>query len=388
MSEVIVKPELIRWARERAGLDIDALRGKSGLAKLPEWERGEARPTWKQLESFAKRTAVPFGMLFLPEPPPREDLPIPDFRTVGSEEVERPSVELIETIHTMQLRQAWMRDWLIEDGAEPLQLVGSLDTSAAPEEAAAAMRKDLGLAANWLLGRRSSHRAPLAVLAEHAEKAGLLVMSTGKVGMNTHRPLRVAEFRGFVLLDEYAPLVFINAADAETARLFTLAHELGHVWLGREGIVDPAAGTHRTPPGEAWCNKTAAALLLPSANFQRAWKPDLDPMEQAAKLAKRTRLSQMVVAVRAADLGLAPRAVARSLMEGPQPVSPEQTRSGGGDTYRSLQASLGERFATRLAQAFEAQRIPPTVAYDLTRTTRKTFDAFLEKRRAWNAGRP
>ncbi|NQT14973.1 MAG: DNA-binding protein, partial [Planctomycetes bacterium] len=117
MPTVAVKPELIRWAIVRSGLPPDDLVKR--FPKLDEWKSGERQPTFQQLEKFAKTTRTPFGFLFLPEPP-EERIPIPDFRTVGDTPIDRPSPDLIETIQTMQRRQEWMRDLLIEDGHERL----------------------------------------------------------------------------------------------------------------------------------------------------------------------------------------------------------------------------------------------------------------------------
>ena len=65
MTRAAVRPELLRWARERAGID-DPSDLQSRFPKLGEWETGEAQPTLKQLEAFAQAVHVPIGYLFLP----------------------------------------------------------------------------------------------------------------------------------------------------------------------------------------------------------------------------------------------------------------------------------------------------------------------------------
>ena len=112
-QSINVNPELIRWAVERSGRSLETL--ARYLPRIDRWESGEAQPTLKQLEKLARKTWTPLGYFFLAEPP-EEKLPVPDFRTARDEPVRRPSPNLIDTLHTMQRRQAWMRDYLIEMG--------------------------------------------------------------------------------------------------------------------------------------------------------------------------------------------------------------------------------------------------------------------------------
>ncbi len=122
MSRAAIRPELLCWARERSGVPRDVL-----LKRFPrcnQWESGEARPTLKQLEALAKKTATSLGYFFLSQPP-EEKVPVPDFRTVGDAGIRRPSPNLLETIYAVQRRQNWMREFLAEEGTDPLQYVGS-----------------------------------------------------------------------------------------------------------------------------------------------------------------------------------------------------------------------------------------------------------------------
>src|SRR3989304_2122466 len=122
MAQIHIKPELIRWARDRAGFSPVML--QKYFPKLEKWERGEAQPTLRQLENFAKKTYTPFGYFFLPDPP-EEKLPIPDFRTVQDNLAGRPSPNLLETVQMMLRRQDWMREHLIDQGEKPLAFVNS-----------------------------------------------------------------------------------------------------------------------------------------------------------------------------------------------------------------------------------------------------------------------
>jgi len=234
MSTVAVKKDLLLWALDRSAQSIDDL--LPAFPRLREWIKGEKRPTLHQLEGFAKTTHTPLGFLLLPTPP-AERMPIPHYRTVEGGRLWKPSAELLDTIYCMQLRQAWMRDELIDQGQTPLAFVRSAHVGDAPDVVAGRMRGLLGFDENWA-ERESSWTNALRRLREAIEEAGILVVANGVVGNNSRRKLDPAEFRGFVLVDDYAPLVFVNNADARAAQMFTLAHELAHVFFGSSAAFD------------------------------------------------------------------------------------------------------------------------------------------------------
>ena len=121
MTRVPVSPETLRWACERAGFDVARLAKR--MPQLPAWVRRERQPTLKQLEKLAKLTHTPLGYLFLPEPP-KERLPVPDYRTVAGTAQGTPSPDLLDTLYTMQRRQEWLREALVENDVAPTDLRG------------------------------------------------------------------------------------------------------------------------------------------------------------------------------------------------------------------------------------------------------------------------
>jgi transcriptional regulator with XRE-family HTH domain len=137
---VEVKPTMLRWARERSGLDADDLANR--FPKLADWERETVRPTLKQLEGFAKATHAPIGYLFLSEPP-IERIPIPDFRTIENRRISRPSPDLLETLYLCQPRQEWYRDFTRSLREEPLPFVGTATLESEIEPVAAEIRHAL-----------------------------------------------------------------------------------------------------------------------------------------------------------------------------------------------------------------------------------------------------
>lgn len=228
---VEVAPSVLGWATGRAGLDRDALNKR--FPKLDEWIRGDAHPTFRQLEQLARATRTPLGLFFLDEPPV-DRLPLRDFRTMDAGQLPAPSPDLLATIADCERRQDWYRNYLIDEGHEPLAFVGSATTGSDPVEVAAEMHAELEFG---LDDRTGNWTDALATLIDRAEEAGILVMVSGVVGSNTRRKLDPKEFRGFALVDRYAPVVFVNGSDTKAAQIFTLAHELAHVWVGEGGVM-------------------------------------------------------------------------------------------------------------------------------------------------------
>jgi len=336
-----INPKILRWMRERGGLDVGDAARVVGISpdQLILWETGESRPTFLQAQKLAQALHAPFGYLFLTEPP-AEDLPLPDLRTVGGSPVPRPSVDLLDTIRLSLQRQAWYLDYLHDDDTDPLPFVARFATDAPVREVAADMRAVLGIdietgQRNWEIYFRQ--------LIEAAEAAGILVMRSGIVGNNTHRPLDVAEFRGFAISNPLAPLVFINTADAPAARLFTLMHELAHLWVGSSGISNASPGNTRRE--EVFCNAVAGEFLVPQNVFIPLWTASTASLpERLAELAQRFHVSRLVIMRRALDLALVNHAI--YLQHYQAELAAFRDKSGGGGSfYRNASVKNSKRFA-------------------------------------------
>lgn len=342
---VEVKPALLRWARERARIAPGEL--AKAFPDLATWERGDRRPTLKQLERYAKRTHAPIGFFFLPEPPD-EPLPIPDFRTNRSERVERPSADLLDTIYLCQQRQSWYREYAETNAADPLPFVGAIAPESDVVAAAAKIRASMGLDLDARRTVRTWEEA-LAQMVRNAEDLGVLVMRNGVVGNNTHRSLDRNEFRGFVLSDRLAPLVFVNAADSKSGQMFTLAHELVHVFANSSGVSDSSPRRVAPLGVERWCNAVAAELLVPLAAFDAAYDRDADLWAEVLRLARRFKVSTLVVLRRVHDAGGLTRedfwAAYAVELERLKDVSP---KGSGGDFHATEAVRVSRRFATAL----------------------------------------
>jgi Zn-dependent peptidase ImmA (M78 family) len=375
MSDPVpIKPELLQWAQERSRMSVAALSAK--FPKYPQWLSGEAEPTMKQLEKFAAQTYTPLGYLFLAEPP-EERLPIPDFRTVTDRGVARPSPHLLETIYAVQLRQEWMKGFLIEQGEPALGFIGSRTLQDSPEVVAAEIRRTLHLEARWSRSLGTWEEA-LRTLIQKIEGVGVLVMINGVVENNTHRPLDVEEFRGFVLSDAHAPVIFLNGTDAKAAQMFTLVHELAHLWLGQGGISDFKELLPSENAVEIFCNKVAAEFLVPAVEMRLAWAEVKGGDKPFERLARSFKVSPVVAARRVLDLELISRSRYFAFYKEYKEAAAKRKAqgAGGGNFYLTLGARLGRRFPAAVYSAAKEGRLPYRDAYQLTGLSGSTYDRF------------
>ncbi len=376
MKRVEVKPELIRWAVERSRLSPDTF--ARALPKFKQWESGEAQPTLHQLEKLARKTWTPIGYFFLSEPPD-ESLPIPDFRTVTDTLIERPSPNLIDTLYMMQRRQSWMREYLVEMGHEPLAFVGSARKTDDVLGVAGKIRHTLGMDEGWASQIRTWTDA-LSALREAAEKVGVLMVINGVVGNNTRRKLDPEEFRGFVLSDYYAPLVFINGADARSAQMFTFAHELSHLWLDKGGLFNLPDLQPSNDRIEQFCNKVTAEFLVPARELVQFWPRVERDAEPFQAMARQFKVSPIVAARRALDLGLINLTGFRVFFHDYQSNERRKAarRKSGGDFYNNQNVRVGKRFARAVIHAAKEGRLSYRDAYSLTGLHGTTFDKYAK----------
>jgi Zn-dependent peptidase ImmA (M78 family) len=352
--------------------------GITKVKRIQEWEKtGEL--SYEKAELLAQKTYTPFGYLFLKEPP-EDKLPIPDFRTVSGSQVQRPSPNLLEVIYQMQRRQAWMREFLIEEGEPALDFIGSFTVRENPEQVAHAMRTTLGCADGWAAEERTWTEA-LTHLRQKGEEAGILIVINGVVGNNTRRKLNPDEFRGFALSDNYAPLIFINGSDFKAAQMFTLAHELAHLWIGRDGVSNFEALMPTSNNVERWCNAVAAEFLIPSREMRAVWAQAQKTIEPHQYVAARFKVSSLVAARRALDLGLVARGEFFEFYNAYREDERrrQEGKKAGGNFWTTQNVRIGMRFGAAVVRSAREGRLLFRDAYHLTGLYGRTFDRFAEK---------
>ena len=376
---LLLQPEVLRWARERAELTDHALANKVNLKveRVLEWENsGQISMTWA--ERLAHATHTPLGYLFLSFPP-YEHLPIRDFRTRASEVPARPSADLLETIYAMQRRQDWMREELIDTGSDPLNFVGTHHPNGNYGSAASAMREALLLDGDWASSAPTWSDA-IRLLRDNAESAGILVVFNGVVGNNTSRKLDPDEFQGFALVDEYAPLIFVNNADFKAAQMFTLAHELAHLFIGEEGLSAFESLIPSEHDVEILCDKIAAEFLVPEVDLIEYWQLAETSPDPYQEIARHFKVSRIVAARRALDLDLIDRDSFFEFYNGHKAQgNPSRVTEGGGNFWNNQSWRIGRRFAEMVIRSVQAGRLPYREAYALTDLSPSTFANMPDK---------
>jgi Zn-dependent peptidase ImmA (M78 family) len=343
MHKLQLSPPVLDWAANEAGLSLVAVAERLSRRSVGDILQG--RLTEPQAERFARVAKIPLGYLFMKEPPGPRQATVADFRTViGPSAL---SKDFFDVFDDVQYKQDWYRDYLEGVGAAPLGFVGKFSDRAVDVRQIA---DDIRLVLELSPKDQKQPHSPddlYTLLVERCESVGILIFKNGVVGNNTRRPLSVDEFRGFVLCDPVAPVVFINGADAPAAWAFTLVHELAHIWLGDSGISDARPGARNAR--ETQCNAIAAEVLVPQDLFREFWIAQdsrQSPIQRVAAGRLYFRVSELVVARRALDLGL----VSRQLYD--QIYDDNRRRAqpnGGGDFYRTVNVRNSRKFTARVS---------------------------------------
>ena len=368
IHRIDINPKMLSWAIQRAGYDVDVY-----LRLHPEvnsWFKQEKQPTMRQLETFANQLRVPFGYLFLDQIP-QESIPFPVFRGEAGQK-EGFDLDVFDTVNTIKLRQEWLSDYLVENDILLCEMVGVVSLDSPIAETVDLLRQKLHLDARWAF-EMASDSAAVSKMTDQLENAGVFVAFNGIVGNNTHRPLDVKECRGFALVDNVAPYIFVNSQDAKTAQLFTLVHEAAHIMLGvSAGHAETDTLSHDVT--EKYCDKVAAEFLVPAMVLRDVWGDG-----GLKRLSHRFWVSELVIARRAHDIGLMSAKSYRAFwLEYSKRPRIQKKNSDGGDFYRSSLKRVGKLFAIHVRNAVNSRQLSYTEAYRLTGLKGKTYDFFMD----------
>lgn len=350
---------------------------------LNSWKDGDKIPTYNQIEKMSKATGIPLGYFFL-KTPPAEDVSFVEYRTVDSIELSNPSRNLMDTMHDMDLIQEWLRNEMNTNGTEILSFVGAVTETSTIQSFAKYVRELLGLEISWY-EKGHSVEENFRYLRDQISTVGVMVMMSGIVGNNTHRPLDTNEFRAFALVDDKAPLIFINSNDSVNGKIFSLLHEFAHICIGINSLFnDRFSGAKKISRTETLCNALAAEILVPKEVFLSEWNARSkkeDVVELIDDLAKCFKCGTTVVARRAYDQGYIDYATYMMIAKRAIQFFLEQKKRnpGGGDYYRTAASRIDRRFFDLLLGSVHEGRTLYSDAFRLTNTNRSTFSALAER---------
>jgi Zn-dependent peptidase ImmA (M78 family)/DNA-binding XRE family transcriptional regulator len=258
--KALVNPQILIWARESANMSLEEAAKAPNVSaeRLASWESGEDYPTLNQAKKLAKKYQRAFSLFYLSEIP-SDFTPIKDFRSSGG----AYSSALIFFIREVETKVNWLRDLMISENQPVNKLVGHNTLADGVDAVAKSIRQALSLDERFSY-EKGSYRFTI----EQCELNGINVLRAGSY--HSHAPVDPNEVRGFTIADSYAPFVFINSRDSDEANLFTLVHELAHIWIKETGVSNLVEIDFRTPvPGsgveriEVFCNQVAAKALMP-----------------------------------------------------------------------------------------------------------------------------
>lgn len=371
-NRAYITPNVLKWARESARITVETAATKVAVssAVLTEWENGVKQPTIRQAQTLAKLYKRPFALLFLPDVP-RDFQPLQDFRRSGSKALSTSSVFIIREI---QQKQAWISEVNSENQASKLAFVGRFSINDSPQVVASDILKTLEL--NPAFYKTENQ---IREWIEAAERKGIFVSRTSFI--HSRLKLDSEELKGFAIADVYAPFVFVNSDDWNAAQLFTLVHELAHIWIAQSGIstdVDADKGHERDiHPIELFCNEVAACALMPTELILQMKSSSFANAKEIFKKSRNFGVSSLSFLIRAYKLNvitldtfeklkLEVRADYIAFLKKEEDKKARQKETAGGPNYFLLQVNRNSRLFTQtVLDAFRSGVIEPTAASNL-----------------------
>ncbi|MFN9339627.1 MAG: ImmA/IrrE family metallo-endopeptidase [Candidatus Kapaibacterium sp.] len=373
-DKAYITPNVLKWARESARMTEETAAAKVSVTvdKLKEWEAGTTQPTIRQAQTLAKAYKRPFALFFLPEVP-RDFQPLQDFRKSGSKTLTTSSIFIIREI---QQKQTWISDVYSENQEEKLAFVGRFSINDNPQTVAKDILNTLKI--NPVFYKTDN---PIKEWIDAAETNGIFVSRTSFI--HSRLKLDSEELQGFAIADPHAPFVFINSDDWNAPQLFTLVHELAHIWIAERGIsnevVPDLKHKDKFHPVELFCNEVAANALMPREIVLSLDSTFFQTSKNVFKVAKQLGVSSFALLVRALNLNIISTPTYQKLKkqadidyaeylkrEAEKKAKQNEKNKSGGPNYFLLQLNRNSKLFTQtVLDAFRGGFIEPTLASNL-----------------------
>ncbi len=373
-EKAYITAKVFKWARESAKMteEIAASKVAVSIDKFKDWENGEDFPTIRQAQTLAKAYRRPFALFFLPDVP-TDFQPLQDFRKTGSKELSTSSIFIIREI---QQKQAWISEVNEDNNENRVPFIGRFTIKDNPVLVAKDILATLNINP---LNYKSNN--PIIEWIDKAESNGIFISRTSFI--HSRLKLDSNEIQGFAIADDFAPFIFINSDDWNAPQLFTLVHELSHLWIAETGIsndVEPSiknVGDYN--PIELFCNEVAANALMPKEFIDSLDSKAFDNAKEVFKNAKMIGVSSFALLVRALNLNIISLSAYKQLKqladieyneflkrEEAKKIKQKEKEKRGGPNYFLLQLNRNSRLFTQtVLDAFRGGEIEPSMASNL-----------------------
>jgi Zn-dependent peptidase ImmA (M78 family) len=328
-------PNSLRWAIDRSAISQIDLTAR--FSRIDEWLDGLSTPTFNQARKIADFLKIPFGYLFVTEIP-EKTYPAADLRKTNIKLNNPLSINSYDLINETLRKQNWFKDYVIKEGGTELTFLNKFTKDDNFHDIVIDIRKVLGINTHLreAVGSWSEYLKSLVV---QIEEQNIIVLRSGVVGNNNYRTLDVDEFRGFALFDSVAPFIFVNCKDSIAARIFTLAHELAHIWIGESGISNLNVDEFEQSENEeieVLCDKIAVELLVPEVEFKDLWNGNISAVDNVNLINRKFHVSSIVVLRRAYDCNLISWNVYRDVYTEINEAQKPLQNSAGGNFYNNI----------------------------------------------------
>lgn len=373
--EFQISRNMIDWIADNEGITVNDLAERLTPKKKEKFLNGIVNKSIA--DHLVKLGKIPFGYLFLQTPPEPKLGQIPDFRqTINATPLTR---DFYDTFYDIEYKQSWYKEYLSDVGNDiDLEFVGKFKNYNNPSYAEVAydIRDKIQFEIVKELPNLNS-QSYFNRLSELIEQVGILVFKNGIVGNNTHRPLNVNEFRGFAIADKIAPIIFVNGNDSFSAQIFTLCHELAHIWMGQSGVSNWSCERDI----ESFCNKVAAEILMPNIEFNKQWNYDkqLSDIDKIEKLSNHFKISKYAVAVKALILNLITKDVLEIIKN--HFINRVKKDSSGGNFYNNIPLRNSNKLTNIIVSYAITQKLPLREAGNLLNIKADTVIDFYKHTR-------
>ncbi len=375
-----ITPKVFKWARESARMTEEIAAAKVSVSsdRLIDWEAGKSKPTIHQAQTLAKAYRRPFALFFLPDIP-QDFQPLQDYRKKGSKVLGTASIFIIREI---QQKQAWISEVNEQNEEEKVPFVGRFSLKDNP----VTVSKDI-LATLDINPLQYKYENPIKEWIDKAESNGIFISRTSFI--HSRLTLDSNEIQGFAISDLYAPFIFINSSDWNAPQLFTLVHELAHIWIAETGIsnlIQPIIRSQeKYHPIEMFCNEVAANALIPLEYISELSKSDAITSDLIFTYSKNLGISSFALLVRALNLNLITFSEYSSLkreadvgfrdfLQKESEKKSKQKQTEGGPNPYLLKLNKNSRLFTQIVlDAYKGGFVDPNIASNLLNTPTNKF---------------